>query len=343
MSGTIPLLRSLLAAITGRPQAQPAGADEVVALARNHRLSPLLSLADLSGWAAPLAETLRRDRVLTIARNLQLAQAAEECAEALTAAGVPVVLLKGLSYNLTIYEEAGARPTADIDLLVPDAARRTAFETLDRLGFEPRAAAPGFDEADYHEVAWARGGVDVDLHLALAPLARCQIDYRDLWASTRDATVGRVRVATLHPRHAAIFHALHMAIDHFDVPALYLVDLSRLLPDAGDREQAEALARTWRCWRPFATAVALTAAFLPDWGAGRIVSPLAGFSARVVGGYGSPERVPRREQLVRKLMHFDTRPDAVRYLAVQVRRNVREIYERRVRRRSARQRLALGR
>src|SRR6185436_9926042 len=164
MSGTIPLLRSLLAAITGRPQAQPAGADEVVALARNHRLSPLLSLADLSGWAAPLAETLRRDRVLTIARNLQLAQAAEECAEALTAAGVPVVLLKGLSYNLTIYEEAGARPTADIDLLVPDAARRTAFETLDRLGFEPRAAAPGFDEADYHEVAWARGGVDVDLH-----------------------------------------------------------------------------------------------------------------------------------------------------------------------------------
>ena len=49
------------------------------------------------------------------------------------------------------------------------------------------------------------------------------------------------------------------------------------------------------------------------------------------------------EQLVRKLMHFDTRPDAVRYLAVQARRNVREIYERRVRRRSPRQRLALER
>jgi Uncharacterised nucleotidyltransferase len=339
----ISLLRSLLAAITDGPQAQPADVDEVLALARHHRLSPLLSMADLSGWAAPLAEALRRDRLLNTGHNLLLAQAAEECAEALTAAGVPVVLLKGLSYNLTIYDEAGARPTGDIDLLVPDAARRTAFKTLDRLGFEPRAAAPGFDDADYHEVAWTRDRVEVDLHLALAPLVRCHIDYRDLWGSTRDATIGRTRVATLDPKHAAIFHALHMAIDHFDVPALYLVDFSRLLPTAGEHEQAEALARVWGCWRPFATAGALTAAFLPEWDGARRASPVAGFSARVVGGYGSLAPVPRREQLVRKLMHFDTRPDAVRYLAVQARRNVREIYERRVRRRSARQRLALER
>src|SRR5262245_9339285 len=339
----ISLLRSLLVAITGRPQPQPAGDDEVLALARHHRLSPLLSLADLSGWAPPLAETLRRDRLLTIARNLQLAQAAEECAEALTAAGVPVVLLKGLAYNLTIYDEAGARPTADVDVLVPDAARRTAFATLDRLGFEPRAAAAGFDDADYHEVAWSRSGVDIDLHLLLAPLARCHIDYRDLWGSTRDATIGRARVATLRPRHAAIFHALHMSIDHFDVPAVYLVDLSRLVRNADEHEQAEALARAWGCWRPFATAGALTASFLPDWEGARRASPVPAFSARLVGRYGSLERVPRREQLVRKMMHFDTPPDAVRYLAVQARRNVREIYERRVRRRSPRQRLALER
>lgn len=339
----ISLLRSLLAAITGRPQAQPAGADEVLALARRHRLSPLLSLADLSGWDAPLAATLRRDRLLTVARHLQLAQVAEECAEALTVAAVPVVLLKGLAYNMTIYDEAGVRPTSDVDLLVPDAARRTAFETLDRLGFEPRAAAPGFDDADYHEVAWTRNGVEVDLHLLLAPLARCQIDYRDLWGSTRDATLGRARVATLHPRHAAIFHALHMAIDHFDVPALYLVDFGRLLQAAGERAPVEALARAWGCWRPFATAVALASAFLPAGMEPSDPARVAAFSRRVVSGYGAPERVPRPEQLVRKLMHFDTGRDALRYLAVQGRRNVRELFERRVRRRSARQRLAMER
>ncbi|HEY7375556.1 MAG TPA: nucleotidyltransferase family protein [Polyangia bacterium] len=341
----ISLLRSLLAAVAGRAQALPADvdADEVLALARRHRLTPLLSLADLSGWPAPVAEGCRRDRMITAARNLMLAQTAKDCAAALTAAAVPVVLLKGMSYNLTIYEEAGVRPTGDVDLLVPDAARRTAFETLDRLGFEPRAAAPGFDEADYHEVAWRRNRVEVDLHLALAPLARCQIDYRAVWGSIRDANIEGARAATLHPTHAAIFHVLHMAIDHFDVPAVYLVDLSRLLPTAGARAEAEALARAWGCWRPFATATALAAAFLPEWDGARDPSPVAGFSARVVSAYGALAPVPRREQLVRKVMHFDTGRDAVRYLAVQGRRNVRELYERRVRRRSPRQRLALER
>src|SRR6185503_11737770 len=114
------------------------------------------------------------------------------------------------------------------------------------------------------------------------------------------------------------------------------VDLIRLLPTVDERANAEAVARLWGCWRPFATAAALAAAFLPDWDGPSDAAPIAGFSARVVNAYGSRARVPRPEQLVRKLMHFDTRRDAVRYLAVQARRNVREIYERRVRRRSPR-------
>jgi hypothetical protein len=341
----ISLLRSLLAAIEGRPQALPAGANatEVLELARRHRLSPLLSRVDLPGAPASLAEAFRHDRVMATARNLMFAQVAQECVAALAAAGVPAALLKGLAYSATIYSEPEVRPTGDVDLLVPGGARRTAFAVLDRLGFEPRAAAPGFDDADYHEVMWTRNGVEVDLHLALAPLVRCRIDYRDLWGSMREVNVGAARAATLHPRHAAIFHALHMAMDHFDVPALYLVDFSRLVPAAGDREPAAALARAWGCARPFATAAALTAAFLPGW-AGAPATPAAGgFSTRVVDGYGGTGRVSRPEQLIRKLIHFDTGRDAVRYVAVQGRRNVRELYERHVRRRSPRQRLALGR
>src|SRR4051812_14824609 len=114
----ISLLRSLLAAIEGRPAALPTDADttQVLAVARHHRLSPLLSLADLPGAPASLAEALRRDRLITTARNLLLAQTAEECASAFAGAGVPVVLLKGLAYNATIYSEVGVRPTSDVDL-----------------------------------------------------------------------------------------------------------------------------------------------------------------------------------------------------------------------------------
>jgi hypothetical protein len=341
----ISLLRSFLAAIEGRPLALPFSADEgeILAVARQHRLTPLLSLADLSDAPAALKEAFRRDRLVTTVRNLLLAQVAEECSAAFAADGIPVVLLKGLAYNATIYPDAGVRPTSDVDLLVPAATRQEAFRTLDRRGFEPRAAAPGFDDADYHEVAWRRAAVEVDLHFALAPLVRCQIDYGALWANVRETAIGTARAGTLHPRHAAIFHALHMAIDHFDVPALYLVDFSRLLPTADERDQAEALAREWGCWRPFVTAAALTTAFLPAWAGARTAPTDAAFVGRVVSGYGGRAPVPRREQLVRKLLNFDTRRAAMRYLVVQGRRNIRELFERHVRRRSARERLALER
>jgi hypothetical protein len=338
------MLRALLAAIEGEPEAAIADVDptQLLEIARHHRLSPLLSTVGLPGTDSSLAESFRRDRLITTGRNLLLEQTAEQCTIALAAEAVPVVLLKGLSYNATIYAAAGVRPTSDVDLLVPQASRRTAFSVLDKLGFEPRAAAPGFDDADYHEVAWTRHGVEVDLHLALAPLARCHIDYRDVWAKVRDVRVGKTGAATLDRRHAAVFHALHMAIDHFDVPAIYLVDLRRLLPTQDDIAAAEEIARAWGVWRPFATATALAAEFLATWAAPAPAAPRK-FSANVIRGYGALTPVPRREQLVRKLSHFDTRRAAIHYLAVQGRRNVSELFERRVRRRSARQRLALER
>jgi len=70
--------------------------------------------------------------------------------------------------------------------------------------------------------------------------------------------------------------------------------------------------------------------------------PLAPFSRRVVATDGTTARLTRPEQLLRKFTHFDTAGHAVRYLVVQSRRNVHELFERRVRRRSARERLALG-
>jgi hypothetical protein len=134
-----------------------------------------------------------------------------------------------------------------------------------------------------------------------------------------------------------------MAIDHFDVPAIYLVDLTRLLPTAHAVLRAETTARLWRCLRPLTTAVALAAAFLPRWTRGlAYTSPGPPAAAvRVLAGYGTTSALPRPEQLVRKVMHFDSLVDTIRYLAVQSRRIAMDRIERRVRGRSARQRLGL--
>jgi hypothetical protein len=316
------------------PPAEPL----LAAVARHHRLSPLLSITCGGTLPARLAEAFRRDRIVTAARNMMLGQAAEECLGALAAAGIPTIVLKGLDYETRLYGTPGARPTSDVDLLVPGEKRRAAFGVLDRLGFEPRAAAPGFDDPDYHEVAWTRAGVEVDLHMALAPLARCRIDYAAIWREAEPFRLGATDTLVLARPHAAVFHALHMAIDHFDLPAIYLLDLDRLLPTIEAVNMAERVARAWRCWRPLATSRSLVASFLENRPQVAVAAP---FSRRVIRTYGTTKPLPRREQLVRKLLHFDAVSDALRYTVIQSRRKAREYFETRFRGRPARERLAL--
>lgn len=320
----------------------PSDDPELVAGARYHRLTPWLSATCGDRLPAPLAQAFRRDRVVTLARNMLLTQAAEESIRALSAEGVPVIVLKGLDYETRLYRTPGARPTSDVDLLIPEECRRRAFAVLDRLGFEPRAAAPGFDDPDYHEVAWTRAGVEIDLHMALAPLVRCRIDYGAVWADAAPLRLGGTEARALSIPHAIVFQALHMAIDHFQVPAIYLVDMALLWAAAVDADQVFVTAGAWRCRRPLESALALTATFMP----GRVrASPEVASSRRIRGllqSFGGPRPLSRPGELVRKFTHFDRPLDGVRYFVVQSRRNLREAWERRIRRRSARDRLNLA-
>src|SRR5262249_24937204 len=150
-----------------------------------------------------LAAACRRDRLMTLARNMILARAAEEVVGALSGASIPVIVLKGIAYELALHNLPGSRPTADVDLLVPGDRRREACAVLDRLRFEPRAAAAGFDDPDYHEVAWHRHDVEVDLHMALAPLVRYRIDYDDVWRDATPFPIGAIETRMLAAPHAA--------------------------------------------------------------------------------------------------------------------------------------------
>ena len=224
----------------------------------------------------------------------------------------------------------------------PAAASAATHSSATAASARLRAAAPGFDEADYHEVAWNRGGVEIDLHLALAPAARCAFDYDAVWHDMHPLALGAARALVLAPLHAAVFHALHMAIDHFDVPALYLADLARLLPSDEAVGAARAAASAWRCARPLATSLALASSVQPAWAASLALAAPPGYASRVAESFGGVEALPRPRQLWRKYEHFDTPWDALRYTTVQGRRNLRELIERRLRARSARERLGLG-
>jgi len=336
-------LRALLAAVEGGAppdSAAPGGAGavgaaglladaELVALGRHHRLSPLLG-GGRPALALPpaVAAAFRADRLASLGRTTLLRHALVELLGALEARAVEAAVLKGIAYEERLYAgEPGARPAADVDLLVRPRARGAAFAALAALGYRAAAGAPGYDQPDYHEVTFRRGAgggaIVVDLHFALAPPRRCRIDHEALWAAMQPLSVDGFAARTLGDAHAAANQALHMAIHHFDVPALYLVDLARLGDRvAGGRGAVDDVARAWRCRRPLETALALAAAFLPP---GRVAAaPPSARARRIVRDFGGRSPLPRAQQLRRKVEHFDEAADAIRYLALQARRFARE-------------------
>ena len=300
---------------------------EVMAVARKNRLSPLLGAFALPEYPVALADAFRRDRLTTLGRSTLLRRALANLFGAFDRAAVKVVALKGIAYDDLFYPQPGTRPASDIDLLVKPSQRRDALAVLQGLAYVPYASSPGFDQPDYHEISFRSAEANLDLHFALAPLVRCRIDYDDVWSHLETWVFEGRPTQTLGHAHAALNQALHMAIHHFDVPASYLIDFRRIVDAAGPSgpTDIERLARAWRCERPLQTTLRLCEAFLEWSGCGRFArDPRAPYAERVVAGFGSGDSPVRREQLIRKVTHFDKRTDAGRYLWVQGQRILRE-------------------
>ncbi len=121
----------------------------------------VLELTDEEDEREPIRKAFRE----AWARNLQLVTAAAPAVEALRAAGIPVVLLKGASLAFSLYESPGLRPMNDVDLLVPARSAAAARRVLEEAGYAPATRhVDGFLES-IHGLAF-RGpeGLEVDLH-----------------------------------------------------------------------------------------------------------------------------------------------------------------------------------
>ena len=108
-----------------------------------HRLSPALFCRLASNPAAPPAvlSALERAYLANAARCLFVRSATHRVLEALGAADVPAMLLKGAALVATVYPDPAQREMLDIDLLVPDDRLAVANRALAELGFLPLAPA----------------------------------------------------------------------------------------------------------------------------------------------------------------------------------------------------------
>jgi len=240
-------LSALAALGTALAAGEPASEAPPVELVRKHGLGPM-------AYTHGLAE-FRNDYVVASIRAEQQRGFAIEAAEVLAAHGVPVALMKGISYAGWLYADPGERPMTDVDLLVPRADHPQAARLLVERGYAH--AGPGVQRSPRHHAVTLKrvAGGAIDLHRSPTQLGRVAIDHVGVWARGRpSAWVPGALV--LDPVDELLLHVANLARSDLIAPLRSFVDAGRLLARV-DPVTAMARAREWQFERVLKLCVAV--------------------------------------------------------------------------------------
>lgn len=187
-----------------------------------------------------------------MALTLCVERLAQHTVTALTGAGVPTRVLKGLALAHLSYREPEQRPTGDVDVLVPAEHIDRAVATLAEAGATRvwPELRPGFDRRFTKAVTMtAADGVNViDVHrtFVMGPFGLA-VDLGQLMDTGEEFAVGGVAMTALG-REERLLHAAYNAVVGERSPrTLALRDIAQLmLVDRADPDRTIALARQWR-------------------------------------------------------------------------------------------------
>lgn len=128
--------------------------DVALRLAAWHRLSPVLfaHIAERAQAPPKVLAVLEQAYLENAGRNLFVRGSLQRVLQALDAAAIPVVLLKGAALIQSVYTDPALREMLDLDILVPVDRLDAANAALGALGFAPATAAT----AERDTPAWMR-------------------------------------------------------------------------------------------------------------------------------------------------------------------------------------------
>ncbi len=163
--------------------------------------------------------------------TLRLLDAAEELTDAFRTRGIDAVLLKGAAHVFSIYKNPGARPMADVDVLVRREAFRDSIRIARDLGYAfGGSPSPANDVSD--SVSLAKGEIHVDLHERLTHRLANDPDLGPLFDRAVNFPAGGENRRTLRifaPEDAALHAVLHIAHHGFSMRLIAFADLARLV------------------------------------------------------------------------------------------------------------------
>jgi hypothetical protein len=151
--------------------------------------------------------------------------------EALRAAGIPTMLLKGAAVALRHYRDLGVRPMDDIDVLVPPQHAEAAIDALAQAGWSFGAAIPRARALrSWH--AWHgsdEAGADIDLHWRVLPESGLDGDF---WERAVAVELGGAKTLAPGPADQLLHTCVH-AISLYSAPLRWIADAMAIIDDDG--------------------------------------------------------------------------------------------------------------
>lgn len=212
--------------------------DFLAVMRRHHVDSQVIRGLDQLDLPDDLRSRLRANGAADLVTAERVANDLHRALDALSAAGVRTLSIKGLALAAQAWGDEWARGAGDIDLLVAPADMATAHAAIEGAGWRAQAGypRPGASWAWRHfmrtdnELAFSGRDSTVDLHFYLVPARSTFPSFDVLWQRRHLVEVAGRPVATLG-RYDALAHSSgHAAKDHWRW-LRGLLDIHRLIAD----------------------------------------------------------------------------------------------------------------
>ncbi len=181
----------------------------------SRRLLPLV-YSNLVTLGVPQADLqkLRTIYLESWARNQVLFRRGSKALQALVLAGIPTLLLKASALIPLYYKDVGARPTSDLDVLVPPSTAWEALQVLDKAGFRTVDRALGeMDESyvsrHYAHSLTARDGTSLDLHRHVFFFETRATGDDEFWNSSIPVVLDGIQSRALDPADQLLHVCVH--------------------------------------------------------------------------------------------------------------------------------------
>jgi putative nucleotidyltransferase-like protein len=214
--------------------------DHLWRLGHIHEVLPLLAttISALGAVDVPDAWSAdaQRRRSATLLQNRSLLGELLAALDAMTAAGVEAIPVKGLVLTEMFYGNLALRPAGDIDVLVRPRDLPAARDALRGLGYA-QEAVPAYEERHhpFHDAPYYRPGpfrqTPLELHHGLSAPRQFRMDAASLWERSVTAELFGRRLRVLGPEDTLLHLAVHRA--RAPLRLRWLVDIAELMRRSG--------------------------------------------------------------------------------------------------------------